>query len=43
MLFAPYILRKTKDAKRFDETKPLIWQRMDAWDAGRFVALIKDV
>ena len=43
MLFAPCILRKTKDAKRFAETKPLLWQTMDAWDARKFVALVKDV
>ena len=35
------ILRKTKAAKRFSETKPLLWARMDAWEAGRFVAQSK--
>ena len=43
MLLAPCILRKTKAAIKFSETKPLLWARMDAWEAGRFVALVKDV
>ena len=43
LIFAPCILRKRKNAVKFHETKPLIWARMDAWEAGRLVALVKDV
>ena len=43
LLLAPCILKKTKAAKTNSETKPLLWARMDAWEAGRFVAMVKDV
>ena len=36
-------MEKCKNAVIFPETKPLIWSRLDAWEAGRFVALVKDL
>ena len=41
--FAPCILSKTKVVVKFAETKTLVWSRLDAWEAGKFVALVKDV
>ena len=43
LLLAPCILRKTRVAENFAETKILLWMRMDVWEAGRFWALVKDV
>ena len=34
---------KTKVGKSFAEGKSLLWARMDAWEARKFVALVKDV
>ena len=28
---------------RFADVKPLIWHRLDAWEAGKFVGLVKGV
>ena len=43
LLFAPLILRKVKGLKTFSETKPIIWARLEAWKAERYVALVKSV
>ena len=43
LLLAPCILRKTKVAGNFSETKTSLWARMDAWEARQYVALFKDV
>ena len=43
LIFAACILRKVKNVKRFAEVKPLIWQRMNVWEEGRFVGLVKGV
>ena len=32
-----------KNVKCFAEVKPLIWQRMNVWEEGRFVGLVKGV
>ena len=32
-----------KNVKRFAEVKPLIWQRMNVWEEGRFIGLVKGV
>ena len=43
LIFAACILRKVKDIKRFSNVKPLIWARLDAWEAGKYCALVKGV
>ena len=43
LLFAPCILRKTRGKKTFAETKPLIRGRLEAWKAGHYLALVKDI
>ena len=43
LIFASCILWKWKNAVKFSETKLLIWSRLDTWEAGRFLALVKDV
>ena len=42
-IFATCILRKVKNVMRFAEVKPLVWRRMDAWEEGQFVGLVKGV
>ena len=43
LIFAPCILRKTQNKKSFSETKPLIRRRLEAWKAGHYLALVKDI
>jgi hypothetical protein len=43
LVFAACILCKVKDVKRFSDVKKLIWGRLDAWEAGKFCALVKGV
>ena len=43
LVFQAVILRRVRGITRFHEVKPIIWGRLDAWDAGRFVALVKEL
>ena len=43
LAFVACILWKVRDIKRFVDVKPLIWHRLDTWDAGKFVGLVKGV
>jgi hypothetical protein len=42
-VFAPLILRQVRSKKTMSEVKTLVWSRMDAWEAGRYCALVKEV
>ena len=43
MIFASCILRKVKNVKRASDVKRLIWDRLDAWEAEKYCALVKGV
>ena len=43
LIFAACILQKVRDVKRFSDVKPLIWHRLDAWEAGKYVGLVKGI
>ena len=43
MVFQAVILRRVRGISRFHNVKPMVWGRLDAWDAGRYVALVKEV
>jgi hypothetical protein len=42
-VFAPLILRRVCSKKTMSKVKTLVWSRMDAWEAGRYCALVKEV
>ena len=42
-IFAPLILRWVRSKKTMREVKMLVWSRMDAWEASRYCALVKEV
>jgi len=42
-VFAPLILRRVRSKKTMSEVKTLVWSRLDAWEAGRYCALVKEV
>jgi len=42
-IFVPLILRRIRSKKTMSEVKMLVWSRMDAWEAGRYCALVKEV
>jgi len=42
-IFAPLIFRRVRSKKTMSEVKTLVWSRMDAWEAGRYCALVKEV
>ncbi len=37
------ILHRVCGINQFHNVKPIIWGRLDAWDAGKYVALVKEV
>ena len=43
LVFQAVILRRVRGITRFHDVKPVVWGRLDAWDAGRYVALVKEV
>ncbi len=43
LVFQACILRQVRGISRFHDVKPIIWGRLDAWDKGQYVALVKDV
>ncbi len=43
LVFQACILRRVRGISRFHDVKPIIWGRLDAWDAERFVALVREV
>ena len=43
LVFQTVILRHVRGITRFDDIKPIVWGQLDAWDAGRYVALVKGV
>ena len=43
LIFASCILRKKRGVHGFQNTKPLIWARLNDWEAGRICALVNDV
>jgi hypothetical protein len=42
-VFVPLILRRVRSKKTMSEVKTLVWSRMDAWEASRYWALVKEV
>jgi hypothetical protein len=42
-VFAPLILRRVRSKKTMSEVKTLVWSCMDAWEASRYCALVKEV
>ncbi|KAL3822014.1 hypothetical protein ACHAXA_003000 [Cyclostephanos tholiformis] len=43
LVFQAVILRLVRGITRFHDVKLVVWGRLDAWDAGRYVALVKEV
>ncbi len=43
LVFQAVILCCVRGIIRFHEVKPIIWGWLDAWDAARYVALVKEV
>jgi hypothetical protein len=43
LVFQAVILCRIRGISRFHDVKPIVWGRLDAWDAGRYVALVKEV
>jgi hypothetical protein len=43
LVFQVVILRRVHGITRFHDVKPVVWGWLDAWDAGRYVALVKEV
>ena len=43
LIFAPCILRKTRNKKLYSETKPLIRGSLEAWKAGHYLALVNNI
>jgi hypothetical protein len=41
LVFQACILRSVRGISRFHNVKPIIWGRLDAWDAERYVALVR--
>ena len=42
-VFVPLILCRVCSKKTMSEVKSLVWSRLDAWEAGRYCALVKEV
>ena len=42
-IFAPLILRWVRSKKTISKVKTLVWSCMDAWEASRYCALVKEV
>ncbi len=43
LVFQAVILRHVRGITQFHDIKPIIWGCLDAWDAARYVALVKEV
>ena len=43
LVFQACVLQRVCGISRFHDVKPIIWGRLDAWDAGRYVALVREV
>jgi hypothetical protein len=43
LVFQACILQTVRGISRFHDVKPIIWGRLDAWDAERYVALVREV
>ncbi len=43
MVFQAVILHRVRGITQFHNVKPIIWGWLDAWDAARYVALVKEV
>ncbi len=43
LVFQACILRRVCGISCFHDVKPIIWGRLDAWDAGCYVALVREV
>ena len=43
LVFQVVILRRVHGTTRFQNVKPIVWDWFDAWDAGRYVALVRGV
>ncbi len=43
LVFQVVILRRVRGISQFHDVKPIVWGWLDAWDAGRYVALVKEV
>ena len=43
LVFLAVILRRVRGINRFHNVKLIIWGQQDAWDAARYVALVKEV
>ena len=43
LVFQACILWQVRGISRFQDVKPIIWGRPDAWDKGWYVALVKDI
>ena len=42
-IFAPLILHRVRSKKTMSEVKTLVWSHMDAWEASRYCALVKEL
>ena len=43
LVFLACILQRVRGISRMHDIKPIIWGRLDAWDAERYVALVREV
>ena len=43
LVFQAVILCRIRGITRFHDIKPIVWNRLDAWDVGRYVALVKGI
>jgi hypothetical protein len=43
LVFQACILQRVRGISRFHDVKPIIWGRLDAWDAECYVALVREV
>jgi hypothetical protein len=43
LVFQAVILRRIRGVTRFRNVKPIVWNRLDTWDVGRYVALVRGV
>jgi hypothetical protein len=43
LVFQVVILHRVHGISQYHEVKPIVWGQLDAWDKGRYVALVKEV
>jgi len=43
LVFQACVLWRVRGISRFHDVKPIIWDRLDAWDVERYVALVREV